>query len=121
MISREKLSLSDSFPRSNIFVRNPEGTPVRSLYLVNEVVKSVMVQTDYTRIRLVSAGVKLFGRSEIGNSKALRGAEGSEKVQFRVLMEGLLALLPYIDTEKLLSGIVGISTMQVTRIPSGDK
>lgn len=85
-------------------MRNPEGTPVRSLYLVNDAVKSVMMKTDYTRIRLVSAGVKLFGRSEIGNIKALREAEGSGKVLFRVLSEGLLALLPYVDQEKLLVG-----------------
>lgn len=113
--SSDKLNLSESFPRENLFVRNPEGTPVRSLYLVNDAVKSVMVQTDYTRIRLVSAGVKLFGRSEIGNMKGLTARPESNvdgegvgdapaKVQFRVLSEGLLALIPYVDQERLLVG-----------------
>ncbi|EJD05354.1 S-adenosyl-L-methionine-dependent methyltransferase [Fomitiporia mediterranea MF3/22] len=105
----ERLKLSDSFPRSNIFVRNPEGTPLRALYLVNDAVKSVMTQTDYTRIRLVSAGIKLFGKSEIGNSKAQRekaaaDGEGAAQIQFRVLNEGLVALLPYLDRESVLVG-----------------
>ncbi|KAH8110311.1 S-adenosyl-L-methionine-dependent methyltransferase [Phellopilus nigrolimitatus] len=104
----EKLNLAPAFPRANLYVRNPEGTPVRSLYLVNDVVKTVMSQTDYAKIRLVSAGVKLFGRSELATAKgplsAQHESQESAKTQFRVLSEGLLALLPYLDQESLIDG-----------------
>ncbi|KAL5514498.1 hypothetical protein ACEPAG_2587 [Sanghuangporus baumii] len=106
----EKMKLSDSFPRSNLYVRNAAGTPIRSLYLVNDMVREVMLQTDYKRMRLISAGVKLFGRSELGNKRQRKQAEDEtdsasvEKVEFRVLHEGLLALLQYIDQESVLVG-----------------
>lgn len=109
--SREKMRLSDSFPRSNLYVRNAVGTPIRSIYLVNDTVREVMQQTDYKRIRLISAGVKLLGRSELGNTRRQRkqatdetGTPGEEKVEFRVLHEGLLALLQYIDQDAVLVG-----------------
>lgn len=60
----KRLRLSDNFPSGNMYVRNPIGEPTRSLYLVNDAVKAVMQNTDYTRIRLMSAGVKMFGRAE---------------------------------------------------------
>lgn len=129
----DKLSLASSFPRSNLFVRNPDGSPVRGVYLVNDAVKAVMDATDYRRMRLVSAGVKLFGRSELGtsskyvsnsaaapdssepNMQMVDGAEDpgegskkkTKKMEFRVLNEGLLALLPYLDVSKLTVGNPG--------------
>ena len=70
-----------------------------------------MQQTDYKRIRLISAGVKLLGRSELGNTRRQRkqvtdetGTPGEEKAEFRVLHEGLLALLQYIDQDAVLVG-----------------
>ncbi|KAL5521818.1 NCL1 [Sanghuangporus sanghuang] len=107
----EKMILSDTFPRSNLYVRNAAGTPIRSLYLVNDMVREVMLQTDYKRMRLISAGVKLFGRSELGNTRRQRrqaevetASASVEQVEFRVLHEGLLALLQYIDQESVLVG-----------------
>ena len=73
---------------------------MRSLYLVNEVVKAIIENNEYTRIRLVSAGVKVFGRSE--GSKNTEGVR--EGHQFRALNEGLLAVLPYVREETLLEG-----------------
>ena len=118
---REKLELAPSFPRSNLFVRNPDGAPVRAMYLVNDAVKAAMDATDYKRMRLVSAGVKLFGRSELGTSSKFtsgeqaleaeeaEGANGSgskkgKKTEFRVLSDGLLALLPHLDLSRLVVG-----------------
>ena len=120
-MNSEKLELGLTFPRSNLFVRNPDGAPVRALYLVNDAVKAAMEATDYKLMRLVSAGVKLFGRSELGtSSKYASGEQAREKdssgegnsnmekkrkkVEFRVLNDGLLALLPHLDVSKLVVG-----------------
>jgi multisite-specific tRNA:(cytosine-C5)-methyltransferase len=125
------------------------------MYLVNDAVKAAMDATDYRKMRLVSAGVKLFGRAELGvpGKRALAraqeteeadedgaedvdigdaegvnednasggpantttttstssplfvtGAKRQKQVQFRVLSEGLLALVPYLDVSKLVVG-----------------
>ena len=63
-----------------------------------------MESTDYTKIRLVSAGVKIFGRSELGMGKQGAANKENPRIQFRVLSEGLLALLPYLNQEDLITG-----------------
>lgn len=103
-------------------MRNPQGAPLRALYLVNDNVKAVMDATDYKRIRLVSAGVKLFGRSELaasgnstsdaqGQEKDAAAPEGAgeeskkvKKLEFRILSDGLTALLPHLEVSKLVAG-----------------
>ncbi|KAH9829989.1 cytosine-5--methyltransferase [Rhodofomes roseus] len=87
-----KLRLQPSFPTQNILVRNPEGDPVRSLYLTNDIVKHVVQHNDCIRMRLMTAGTKVFAKQEGVEAKR----EGTE-AQFRVLAEGLPAVLPYIE------------------------
>lgn len=86
-----------------------------------------MDSTDYRRMRLVSAGVKLFGRSELGTASkytsnvrahdgtgsenAGEGGKKEKKVEFRVLSDGLMALLPHLDVSKLIVG--GQSALRV--------
>lgn len=84
-------------------MRNPAGSVVRSLYLVNEEVKAVMEQTDHTKIRLISAGVKLFGKSDL-SATGDAPQTGKSMPKFRVLNEGLLALIPFLDCEALITG-----------------
>lgn len=103
LIFSKKLHIAD-FPCNNIYVRNPKGSVVRSLYLVNEDVKAVMKQSDHTKIRLVSAGVKLFGKSALHSNND----EEEEHTIFRVLNEGLPALIPYLDHETLIKGDVKV-------------
>lgn len=79
-------------------MRQAAGEPLRSLYLVNDIVKAVIQSIDYTRIRLVSAGVKVFGKSE--GAKYLK----EDAPQIRVLSEGMPAVLPYIKHETLING-----------------
>lgn len=84
---------------------------MRSIYLVNDAVKTVMTETDYTKMRLISAGVKAFGRSDLSSSKpstSIDGADPKLKVQFRILNEGMHAVLPYIDPCTFLEGDVRI-------------
>ena len=67
--------MSSNFPSSNLLVRNPIGDTVRSLYMVNDVVKSIVQHNDYARIRLMTAGTKVFGKQEGAEAKraAARG------------------------------------------------
>ncbi|KAG6917778.1 hypothetical protein DXG01_001183 [Tephrocybe rancida] len=95
----ERLSLTSAFPSSNVLVRNPTGDAVRSLYLANDLVKSVVEHNNYTRIRLSAAGTKVFSKQEGGKASASAGAEP----QFRVLGEGLPVILPFVDPETIIT------------------
>ncbi|KAF4563898.1 hypothetical protein EYR36_003142 [Pleurotus pulmonarius] len=97
-----RLKLMDGFPSSNILVRNPGGDAVRSLYLTNDIVKTIISNNDYTRIRLTTAGTKVFAKQEAGK-------DGD--AQFRVLGEGLPVVLPYIDPSTIMES--GVSTLRI--------
>ncbi|TFK66350.1 S-adenosyl-L-methionine-dependent methyltransferase [Pluteus cervinus] len=91
----ERLQLTPQFPSTNILVRNPAGDAVRSLYIANDIVRDIVQNNDYTRIRLTSAGTKVMVKQEAG-----RGAEA----QYRILAEGLPVVLPYLDPAALIIG-----------------
>lgn len=91
----KRLNLNSDFPASNVLVRNPAGDAVRSLYLVNDLVKTIIQHNDYDRLRLNAAGTKVLSKQEAG-----KGAEA----QFRVLGEGLPVILPYVDPATILTG-----------------
>ncbi|RPD68357.1 S-adenosyl-L-methionine-dependent methyltransferase [Lentinus tigrinus ALCF2SS1-7] len=93
----ENFDLSSNFPSSNLLVRNPVGDTVRSLYMVNDIVKSVVQHNDYARIRLMTCGTKVFGKQEGTEAKR----EGGE-THFRVLSEGLPVVLPYIGPKAII-------------------
>jgi len=63
------------------------------MYLTNDVVKRIVKNNDYTRIRLATCGTKVFTKQE-----------GGKKVgaHFRVLGEGLPVILPYTDPKSVL-------------------
>ena len=93
------------FPSSNLLVRNPAGEPARSLYLTNDLVRAVLSANDYKRIRVMTAGTKIFTRQEGGFGRAggSSGDDGDEKIsRFRLLSEGLPIVLPYIKPEIIL-------------------
>ncbi|KAJ6590417.1 cytosine-5--methyltransferase [Mycena vulgaris] len=89
----ERLHLTSDFPSGNMLVRNPEGDAARSLYIANDIVKAVIQNNDYNRIRLTFAGTKVFAKQEAG-----RGADA----QFRVLGEALPLMLPYTDPATII-------------------
>jgi len=95
----KRLNLNTNFPAWNILVRNPEGDAVRSLYLTNDIIKSIVQHNDYTRLRIINCGTKVFTKQDGG-----RGNEAS----FRVLGEGLPVVLPYIDSATIMDGDIGI-------------
>ncbi|KAH9990974.1 S-adenosyl-L-methionine-dependent methyltransferase [Russula compacta] len=104
---RQQLSLKPDFPSSNLLVRNPSGEPARSLYLTNDLVRSVLSANDYKRMRIMTAGTKIFTRQEGGFGRGSGGREleegAAEKVpRFRLLSEGLPVVLPYIKPEIII-------------------
>ncbi|KAH8998106.1 S-adenosyl-L-methionine-dependent methyltransferase, partial [Lactarius akahatsu] len=100
-----QLSLASDFPTSNLLVRNPAGEPARSLYLTNDLVRAVFAANDYKRIRIISAGTKIFMRQEggFGRNSEARQDNGAEKVpRFRLLSEGLSVVLPYVKPVSII-------------------
>ena len=77
-------------------MRNPAGTPARSLYIVNELVKSALLHNSCDRIRLVHAGVRVIEKKDSGPSGAV--------TTYRILEEGVAPLLPYVDESKIVTG-----------------
>jgi multisite-specific tRNA:(cytosine-C5)-methyltransferase len=89
----KQLHLTPEFPSSNVLVRNPDGDGIRALYLTNDIVKTVILNNDYSRIRLTSAGIKVFIKQDAGKDA------GSH---FRILGESLSVALPYTDQSKII-------------------
>ncbi len=86
-----------------MLVRNPMGEPARSLYLTNDLVHAVLSANDYKRIRVMTAGTKIFMRQESGFGRREFGEDGAESVpRFRLLSEGLPVVLPYIKPETIV-------------------
>jgi len=105
----KQLSLASGFPTSNLLVRNPSGEPARSLYLTNDLVRAVFSANDYRRIRIISAGTKIFMRQEggFGRSDEAATEDGVEKVpRFRLLSEGMQVVLPYVKPDSIVDADV---------------
>jgi multisite-specific tRNA:(cytosine-C5)-methyltransferase len=94
----EKLNIDPSFPAQNLLVRNPTGEAARSMYLTNDLVRKIIENNDYVRLRLVTAGTKIFARQE-GKSA------GSS---FRVLGDGIPVVMPYIPDEHIVTGDIDV-------------
>ena len=94
----EKLNINSSFPARNLLVRNPTGEAARSMYLTNDLVRTIIENNDYMRLRLVTVGTKIFGRQE-GKSA------GSS---FRVLGDGIPVVMPYIADEHIVTADVEV-------------
>ncbi|PPQ64466.1 hypothetical protein CVT24_008476 [Panaeolus cyanescens] len=91
----ERLHISSDFPSSNILVRNPTGDAIRSLYIANNIVKDIIQNNDFEKLRLTAAGTKVFNKQDTGKG---------QDAQFRVLGEGLPVILPYIEPSTIIKG-----------------
>ena len=80
-----------------MLVRNPAGDTVRSLYMVNDIVKAIVQHNDFARIRLMTAGTKVFGKQE-GTEARRTGNE----THYRVLAEGLPVVLPFVGPRAVI-------------------
>lgn len=104
--ARNRLSILPAFPMSNVFVRNPDmassEAQLKSLYLCNDILKRVILANDYTKIRMVSAGTKIFTRQDAGASAS--DDETSPRQQFRILQAALSVILPFIPESTIYPG-----------------
>src|SRR6266545_3350936 len=91
----EQLHIKSVFPSCNVFVRNPEGEAARGLYISNDIIKTIIQHNSYERIRLTSAGTKVFAKQEGGKSG---------EAQYRFLGESLPVILPYIESKAVIEG-----------------
>lgn len=94
----EKLNINSSFPTQNLLVRNPTREAVRSMYLTNDLVRTIIESNDYTKLRLVTAGTKIFGRQEGRNVGSI----------FRVLGDGIPLVMPYIADEHIVTADIEV-------------
>ncbi|KAH9000795.1 S-adenosyl-L-methionine-dependent methyltransferase [Lactarius hatsudake] len=102
----QQLSLASDFPTSNLLVRNPAGEAARSLYLTNDLVRAVFAANDYKRIRIISAGTKIFMRQEGGFGRNSEAERAEKAPRFRLLSEGLSVVLPYVKPESIVDADV---------------
>ncbi|KAJ9113207.1 hypothetical protein QFC22_006046 [Naganishia vaughanmartiniae] len=96
----EYFGLSSDFPRDRCFVRNGTGTANRNLYMSNDIVKNLIHSNEYHSIRLLSAGIRVFVRQDTQNRNT------DLHCKWRIPLEGLPSILPYMDQTKILHGTI---------------
>lgn len=96
MTRREFFDISDSFPFDALLVRNASGAALRSIYLTSDLTKSILSSNAYTRMRLISCGVKLFTRQD--SSK-----DGTYVCKWRINSEGLEVIRPYLGQKRIVN------------------
>lgn len=68
---------------------------MRSIYLTSDLTRSLLLSNAYTRMRLISCGVKLFTRQD--NSK-----DGTYRCKWRLNSEGLEVVKPYLSERRIV-------------------
>lgn len=87
--------LEPSFPSGNLLVRNEYGNPLRTVYIVNDVVKAVVQNNDYTRLRMISAGVKTFIRQDSQQRTDIT-------CKWRVSSDGVFEVLKHVPEDTII-------------------
>ncbi|PFX21833.1 tRNA (cytosine(34)-C(5))-methyltransferase-like [Stylophora pistillata] len=86
---KEFYDIDDAFPVDQLLVRSVGGKK-RNIYLVSKAVKDVMeMVTDEHKV--VNTGMKVIARAEVDNAGCL----------FRLMQEGIEAVLPYMNKRKV--------------------
>ncbi|BGO95000.1 hypothetical protein NBRC10512_006535 [Rhodotorula toruloides] len=102
-VIKDFFGISDSFPVSDLLVRNAAGAALRSVYLTSDLTRKLLLSNAYTRMRLISCGVKLFTRQD--SSK-----DGTYRCKWRLNSEGLEVVRPFLDERRILK--VGNETLR---------
>lgn len=77
------------------------GQPLRSVYLTSPLTRKLLLSNAYTRMRLISCGVKLFTRQDSSNTYACK---------WRINAEGLEVIRPYLGQKRIVQ--VGEKTLR---------
>ncbi|CAG8445380.1 7521_t:CDS:10 [Funneliformis caledonium] len=90
---REFYGLSEDFPVDHLLVRS-ENEKNRTLYLVSNSVKRVLLATDVHKLRLVNTGIRTFTRQETNEPV---------KCPFRFNAEGMYTIYPYLSNKRVIN------------------
>ncbi|KAM0791035.1 hypothetical protein ACM66B_004331 [Microbotryomycetes sp. NB124-2] len=93
-IIKDFFDLDESFPVTSLLVRNSQGAALRSVYFTSEIVRALLFSNSYSRMRLISCGVKMFTRQD--SSK-----DGTYRCKWRVNAEGLEVLRPFMGPKRI--------------------
>nr|XP_031858166.1 uncharacterized protein CI109_006408 [Kwoniella shandongensis]KAA5525238.1 hypothetical protein CI109_006408 [Kwoniella shandongensis] len=111
----ERFQFKDTFPKHNLLVRNEYGEPLRTVYLTNDVVKTIILNNDYTRLRIISAGVKSFARQD-SQQRVEIGCK------WRSPIDGILELLPHVGNGFVINAsLVELRTLLQDHYPPIEK
>ncbi len=90
----EFFSIQDTFPIGNCMVRNKNGTPLRSIYVCNNLMKAIVRHNDVARLRMISAGIRIFLRQDSNNKLELQ-------CKWRIPAEGVQSLVGHVDPARI--------------------
>ncbi|BGP43083.1 tRNA (cytosine-5-)-methyltransferase ncl1 [Rhodotorula kratochvilovae] len=91
---KDFFDLSDAFPFKELLVRNATGQPLRSIYLTSPLTRKLLLSNAYTRMRLISCGVKLFTRQDSSQTYACK---------WRLNAEGLEVVRPFLGEKRIVA------------------
>ncbi|KAI8853544.1 hypothetical protein BC829DRAFT_439945 [Chytridium lagenaria] len=87
--------IDPKFPRDQFVVRS-DVVPFKTLYLVSNAVKKLLLASNSSSLKIVNTGVRMFSRNS-GN------ADAKVKFPYRLAHEGIRTLAPYISEEKIIN------------------
>jgi multisite-specific tRNA:(cytosine-C5)-methyltransferase len=90
---RKFYNLSDTFPLSDLFVRNAGGDPIRAIYITNPLVQQVLHLNP--TMRVLNAGTRLFVKQPDPKSAAT--------CQWRIHSDGLSLIDPFLGPTRVVS------------------
>ncbi|KAG8900318.1 hypothetical protein FRB99_006123, partial [Tulasnella sp. 403] len=126
-----RLQLVSTFPAGNIFVRHFPTDLMKTFYLANEAAKEVIQHNAFDRIRLVSAGVKVLSRHDLGEvqvsqtrvalnnhiSVPIRFPEDRE-VTLRFVHDGIVTMENFIRSEaRIQASLADLKTLLESYFP----
>ncbi|KAG0663245.1 hypothetical protein C6P46_002835 [Rhodotorula mucilaginosa] len=95
---KDFFDISDDFPFNELLVRNATGVPLRSIYLTSHLTRGLLLSNAYTRMRLISCGVKLFTRQESSKEQA-----SIYRCKWRLNSEGLEVVKPFLGEKRIVT------------------
>ncbi|OAP56493.1 hypothetical protein AYL99_09672 [Fonsecaea erecta] len=86
-------NLSPRFPNDRYMVRNPEGTPTKTIYYTNKLSKEILQENEGKGIKFIHAGVKMFVKQD---------APSPEVCPWRIQTDGLRILETWVGPERIV-------------------
>lgn len=94
--------IKDSFPKESLLVRNAQGDPTRTIYYVDPSLKPIL-QLNEAKMKFIHAGIKFFSHQR-----------NTETCEWRIQMDSVLLLAPYLDGKRIVSGTLDMVRVLAT-------